>query len=123
MYRSLQVTGVHMDITDALRTYVEQRMTALEKFISPEDDRVRISVELSKTTEHHKHAPDGYRTEIQVVCAEESYFAGVSTDDLYGAIDEAVDDLIRQVRDTRGRVRHLLRSGGMRLKKLLRLER
>lgn len=120
--KQLQIKGLDMEVTDAIREYVEQRVLSLGKIINFNDPLVRISVELGRSANHHKQDEQAYRTEIHLTIPGHTLFAQSFAPDLYASIDEVRDDIMRQVRDTKGRSKSLFRRGGAALKKLLRLE-
>lgn len=118
----LQIKGLDMEVTDAIREYVEQRVLSLGKVVQFQDPLVRVSVELGRSANHHKQDEEAYRTEIHLATPGHTFFAQSFAPDLYASIDEVRDDIMRQIRDTKGRSKSLFRRGGAALKKLLRLE-
>ncbi len=118
----LQIKGLDMEVTDAIRDYVEQRIMSLGKVVNFQDPLVRISVELGRSASHHKQGEQAYRTEIHLTIPGQTLFAQSFAPDLYASVDEVRDDIMRQIRDTKGRSKSLFRRGGAALKKLLRLE-
>ncbi len=90
----------------------------LEKFFR-EIEGVLVSVEVGKTTKHHKSG-DVFRAEIRINAGGEEYYAVTETEDLYAAIDEAKDDIVRELTSSRKKALRLFRKGGQRIKNLLR---
>lgn len=118
----LQIKGLDVDVTDTIWDYVEDRLSSLGKVLRLDDPLVRISVELGRTTNHHKTDEAAYRAEVQVTAPGATYFAEAHSVDLYVAIDDVRDEIMRQVRDGKGKSRSMIRRGGAMIKKLLRLE-
>ena len=118
----LQIKGLDIEVTDAIREYVEQRVMSLGKVIRFDDPLVRISVELGRSANHHKQDEEAYRTEVHLTIPGQTFFAQAFASDLYVSIDEVRDDIARQIRDNKGRSKSLFRRGGAMIKKLLRLE-
>lgn len=90
-----------MDLTEAIRQYVEKRLSALEKMCekySPCD----VAVEVGKTTQHHQKG-DVFFAEFNMTIPGEVVRSTSTTDDLYAAIDDAKDDLKRQLVDRKER--------------------
>ena len=84
----LNITGRHIDVTDALRNYVTNKVTRLERHY---DHITNVQVVLAvgkagQTAEAIVHA--GHGQEI---------FADAEADDLYAAIDALSDKLDRQL--------------------------
>jgi putative sigma-54 modulation protein len=87
----LTISGHHIDVTDALKTYVTGK---LDKIVNHFDDVVGTKVTLS--VERHKEK-DGKRAECTLHLKGADLFAESSNADLYAAIDEMASKLERQV--------------------------
>jgi putative sigma-54 modulation protein len=86
------VVGKHMDITDAIRSYAEQKASKLPKHF---DGTQLITIRLEQ--EPHKK---GFHAEVTVdVEKHDDFVANAKGSDLYAAIDEAVDKAARQLTD------------------------
>lgn len=83
----VNLTGHHVDITDALRAYVEEKIARLERhFDHVTNVHVILSVEkLQKKAEATVHV------------AGADVFADAVHEDMYAAIDALIDKLDRQV--------------------------
>src|SRR3989338_1965013 len=90
------ITGVHMEMTDAIRDYAYEKMEALEKYIPRDDTSAKLSVELSKTTSHHQHG-DVFQAEAQLHIRGKETTLRTTQDDLYKAIDILKDMLTREL--------------------------
>lgn len=109
-----------MDITDAIRNHVVERVLQIEKYINPNDTSVIADIEIGKTTNHHKSG-DIFRAEINLHIAGADLRAESETEDLYLSVNEVRDEIIRQIRKTKEKHTDQTRRGGHRLKKLLRM--
>ena len=87
----LTISGHHIDVTDALKTYVTGK---LDKIVNHFDDVVGTKVILS--VERHKEK-DGKRAECTLHLKGADLFAESSNADLYAAIDDMASKLERQV--------------------------
>jgi putative sigma-54 modulation protein len=87
----LTISGHHIEVTDALKTYVTGK---LDKITSHFDDVVDTKVTLS--VEKHKEK-DGKHAECTLHIKGADLFAESSNADLYAAIDEMAGKLERQV--------------------------
>lgn len=83
----LSLTGHHVDITDALRTYVDEKMQKLERHF---DHVTNVHVILSVEKLNQK-------AEATVHISGADVFADSIQEDMYAAIDGLVDKLDRQV--------------------------
>jgi putative sigma-54 modulation protein len=83
----LSLTGHHMDITDSLRNYVQEKMDRLERHF---DHVTNVHVILSPEKNQQK-------AEATVHISGADVFADSTHDDMYAAIDALIDKLDRQV--------------------------
>ncbi|MDR9432298.1 MAG: ribosome-associated translation inhibitor RaiA [Spiribacter sp.] len=83
----IDISGHHVDITDALRNYVNEKCQRLERhFDNVVDIHVILTVEKSEQKAEATMALSGTRI-----------FADASANEMYAAIDALVDKLDRQV--------------------------
>lgn len=84
----LSVTGHHVDLTDSLRAYVEQKIERLERHFDIVSD-----VHCILTVEKLRH-----KAEAKVNVNGDTIYADATEEDMYAAIDGLVDKLDRRVR-------------------------
>ncbi len=82
------VTGHHVDVTPALREYIESKLTRIERHFDHVTDLHCIL-----TVEKLRH-----KAEATVALSGGKLFAEAVEDDMYAAIDAMIDKLDRQVR-------------------------
>ncbi len=119
-YMHITITGVHLEITEAIREYVNTRMSSLNKY-SHNDNGAKVSVELTKTTAHHSHG-DVFQVEVHAHIRGTSVNVKAVRDDLYSAIDEVRDMLARELTEEKDKKISLFKKGAHRLKKLLKFQ-
>jgi putative sigma-54 modulation protein len=97
----LQVSGRNLDVTEPIREYAERKLARIERHLT-EDTRVdlELAIERNRSISANQHAELTVWTRGPVLRAHEY------ADDMYAAIDLAVDKLDRQVRRYRERRRH-----------------
>jgi len=84
----LNLSGHHVEITDALRQYVEEKLERIQRhFDHITDTQCILSVE------KHEH-----KAEATVHVSGNTLFAEAIDENMYAAIDALVDKLDRQVR-------------------------
>jgi ribosome hibernation promoting factor len=84
----LDVTGRHVDITDSLKSYVENKFQKLERhFEHINNTHVILSVE-----------KDRQKAEATVHVNRGNLFADNEQEDMYAAIDGLIDKLDRQLK-------------------------
>lgn len=89
---NLTISGHHLDVTPALRSYVTSKLDRITRhFDQVVDVRVILTVEKQKEKERRQ------RAECNIHVKGNDMFAECSHADLYAAVDELVDKLDRQV--------------------------
>lgn len=89
----INISGHHLDITDALRDYVNEKFTKLERHF---DNITSIQVILSPEPKTHK-------AESTIRIGGGELFATAEADDMYAAIDRLTDKLDRQILKHKGK--------------------
>ena len=93
----ISITGHHVDITQALRTYVESKFERLERHF---DNMTNVHVILGIQKERKK-------AEATIHVSRGNLFADIEHEDMYAAIDGLVDKLDRQLKKYKEKlVRH-----------------
>ena len=89
---NLTISGHHLDVTPALRSYVTGKLDRINRhFDQVVDVKVLLSVENQKEKEKRQ------RAECRIGVKGNDLFAESSHEDLYAAVDELVDKLDRQI--------------------------
>ncbi|MCK4674803.1 MAG: ribosome-associated translation inhibitor RaiA [Gammaproteobacteria bacterium] len=96
----IELTGHHIEITDSLRDYVNEKMARLERhFDKVSNIHVILAVEnVSK------------KAEATVHMSGHDVFANSTEDDMYAAIDGLVDKLDRQVKKHKEKITNHLHN-------------
>ena len=101
----LQVKGRHIDVTDALFSYAERKLSKLARHLADES-----WVELELIVEHNPRISENQVAEATIWTKGPVLRARESATDMYAAIDLVADKLERQV--VRYRERRSRRPGG-----------
>lgn len=89
---NLTISGHHLEVTPALRTYVTSKLDRISRhFDQVVDIKVILTVEKQKEKERRQ------RAECNIHVKGSDLFAESAHADLYAAVDELVDKLDRQV--------------------------
>lgn len=115
----ITLSGVHIEVTDALRDYTIEKMSALDKYVK-NDMSAKLAVELSKTTSHHGHG-DIFQAEAQLHIKGKEITLKTTQDDLYKSIDILKDMLVRELSQNKDKQKSLFRRGAHKLKEIMRL--
>ncbi len=96
MKLNIKATGI--DLTPALRAYIEEKIGSVAKFIKRWDDTgaVEARVEVARTTKHH-HKGDVFYAEVNVHLPGKVVRAEGTDADMRAAIDRVRDTLRREV--------------------------
>lgn len=89
---NLTISGHHLEVTPALRSYVTAKLDRITRHF---DQLVDVKVLL--TVENQKEKDRRQRAECNIHVKGSDMFAESSHEDLYAAVDELVDKLDRQV--------------------------
>jgi ribosomal subunit interface protein len=106
-----------MEMTSALREYTLEKMKSLEKYVPRDDTSAKLTVELSKTTNHHNHG-DIFQAEGRLHIRGKETTLTTTQSDLYKAIDVLKDMLIREVASYKDKERSIVRRSAHRVKAL-----
>lgn len=94
----ISLKGTNMELTDAIKEYVDQKLEAIEKLTARFDPVAELSIECGRTSNHHNKG-DVYRCEMNMHVPGADLRAERDADDLYAAIDLCKDELVRQLKD------------------------
>ncbi len=89
-YMKLDIKTINLELTDSIRSYAEEKLGGLDKFIPNIKLPLEARVELARTTLHHKSG-DIFKAEINISVPGSLLHAEVETGDIYSAIDELKD--------------------------------
>ncbi len=101
--RITQIKSTNIDLTDAIRSYVEEKVSHLYKLCEEFDPADTLDVEIGKSTTHHAKGPY-YRAEMFLRVPGKEMRAEHDAEDLYEAIDHVKDQIRRQLSDYKERL-------------------
>ena len=89
---NLTISGHHLEVTPALRSYVTSKIDRISRHF----DQV-VDVKVLLTVEKQREKDRRQRAECNIHVKGDDLFAESTHEDLYAAVDELVDKLDRQV--------------------------
>ncbi len=110
---NIAIKGTNIALTDAIRSYTENRLSHIEKFVSSPDTICRV--ELGKTTRHHKNG-EYFRAEVKINIDGQEYYVTSEKEDLYAAIDDIKDGLTNKITSSKEKRQTFLKRSGAKLK-------
>ncbi|CAN5671260.1 ribosome-associated translation inhibitor RaiA [soil metagenome] len=89
---NLTISGHHLDVSPALRTYVTNKLDRISRHF----DKV-VDVKVILTVENQREKERRQRAECNIHVKGNDMFAESSHADLYAAVDDLIDKLDRQI--------------------------
>lgn len=94
MRHNIKATGVTLN--DALREDIEKKLAYLERFLDTEDTSIFAQVEVGRTTAGQRSG-NIYRAEINLHMAGKDLRSEAEREDIFSAIDEAKEEIVRAI--------------------------
>ena len=116
--RNLKIQAINIEMTDAIENYFKERMDSLDKFIDPNDESVECSARVSRSS-GSSHSGEFYRAEVSIHTSGKNFGAVSEKDNLYAAIDDVKDAVVRKITTHKDKKISLFKKGAMKAKKLL----
>ncbi|MEK7227909.1 MAG: ribosome-associated translation inhibitor RaiA [Patescibacteria group bacterium] len=114
---NISIKSTNIELTPALKDYTEKRIGTIKKYIG---EKTTANVEIGKTSEHHKHG-DIFKAEVNITTALGKQFRAVSEKpDLYEAIDDVRNEIVREVSSAKGKSEAMWKKGARKFKNMLR---
>ena len=112
----ISITAQNIELTPALRDYVEKRLGGFAKFTA---GAPVVVVEIGMTTAHHKQG-DIFEAKVNVTTPlGKKYYALSQKPDLYEAIDDIRSEMIRELSSAKDKHATLFRRGAQTIKDIL----
>jgi putative sigma-54 modulation protein len=111
------IKATNIELTSAISDYVNKRLSAIEKFVKDGEEMIAY-IEVGKTTNHHKQG-DVFRAEFNIEISGNEFYTFSEKEDLYAAIDDAKEEIVRQITSNKERKQTLFKRGAISVKKML----
>ena len=117
----LNIKAINLKLSPSIRNYIEEKIGGLEKFIQKVKTKpLEAWVEIKRITKHHRKG-NVFEIEVQIRLPGRSVRAKSVKNDLHLAIDEAKDELQRELKQySRKQISKYMR-GARAIKKLFHL--
>lgn len=112
----INIKATNIELTSAINDYVNKRLEAIEKFV--DEGKGHVYVEVAKTTNHHKQG-ELYKAEFNIKIEDKNYFTDSEKEDLYSAIDDAKEEIVKRIINTKKREKTLFRRGASKVKEIM----
>lgn len=108
----------NMDLTPDVSAQVHEKLSVVEKFLSPVgDQQILAEVEVGLDSKHHQKG-DVYRAEANVSVDGAVYRAAVKAETITAALDNLKDEISKVIRRSQSKKDALYKRGGRMIKKL-----
>ena len=117
----INLQAKNIELTEAIRNYALKRVTNLEKLLSGIETKggeVKVSLEVNKSTNHHKSGPV-FHADCLIKLDGKEFYTSADTDDLYAAIDEVKETLFHDIQKNKDRRQTLIVRGARSIKKMM----
>lgn len=112
----INIKATAIELTPAITEYVNKKITTLEKYVTNPD--AVAQVEVGRTTQHHKNG-EVFKAEVHVTGAGLDLYAVAEHSDLYAAIDQVKDDIVRNTLQDKSKKETLARRSGQMVKDMM----
>ena len=109
--RIISIKGTNMPLTDAIKSRITSQAKVLEKLTTLFEPIAELSVEVGKSTKHHAKGPY-YKAEFQLHVPGSELRSTAQEEDLYHAIVVARDQIRRQLKDYKTKLKDKHERGG-----------
>ncbi len=113
----INIKSINLDLNNSIRRYINNRLdTIIKKFTN--NKPTTCDVFLEKTTNHHNKG-DLYKAEIKMNIDGKNFVVLSQKEDLYKAIDDVKEQLVRRITDTKEKKKTLFKRGATSVKKMI----
>lgn len=113
------ITGTGLTVTPQIRAYFDKHKKKIDKLVH--DKAARLDVEFVHLSE--RQTDNEFRVELMLKAPATNLRSEASAVSLYAAIDEAIEQLLVELRKKKGKKLRLFRLEGLKFKNLLRFGR
>jgi ribosomal subunit interface protein len=114
---NINVKGTGISLTPSISDYADKRLASVAKILGGDPSFI-CDLELAKTSSHHNKG-DIFRAEIHIVGKGKDLYAATEDQDLYTAIDGMRDEILRELKASKGKRLSFIRRGGTRVKEMM----
>jgi putative sigma-54 modulation protein len=102
---NINIKGTHVDLTESIKEYIEEKIGHLEKYIQAQE----AHVELARDTHHHTGLV--FHADINLILGSKIMHANAEAEDAYAAIDLLIPKLKEQIGKFKDKRQTLTRRG------------
>jgi putative sigma-54 modulation protein len=111
---NINIKGTNIELTEAISNYVHTKLDPIKKLLNDVEGTF-VHVEVGKESQHHLKG-DVFKAEVNLRSQGKTYYAVVTKDDLYAAIDEVRDEIAEKIKSQKDRAHSRFRRGARQVK-------
>ncbi|MDB5239020.1 MAG: Ribosomal subunit interface protein [Candidatus Parcubacteria bacterium] len=104
-------------MSPAVSEFVDKKLDKISKLVQSDPSAI-CDLELARTTAHH-HKGDIFKADIHIVGNGIDAYATAQHEDIYMAITDAKDEILRELKGTKGKRISIVRRSGARVKAMV----
>jgi len=112
----INIKATNIDLTNSIKKYVNKRLSQVKKF--GRSGQISGFIEVGKMTNHHNKG-EVFKAEFNITLNGDNFFTVSEKEDLYLAIDDAKEEIIRQITETKSKKQTLFKRGAISVKKMI----
>ena len=117
--KNLTTVCKDFELTDALKSYLEEKLSSLYKYLNEDESLITFNARLGKTSNHHNHGKI-YYVEVSVHSPSKNYGGRIEAEDVYAGIDLIKDELAHNITHHKEKVRDVSRRDELKFKQEIR---
>lgn len=112
----INIKATNIELSGAINSYLNKRLDSIKKFAKGSE--MSGYIEVGKTTQHHNKG-EVFMAEFNINFNGDNFFTVSEKEDLYLAIDDAKEEIIRKITQSKNRKRTLFKRGAVSIKKMI----
>ena len=117
--KNLTIVCKDFEVTQAIKSYVADKMSSLNKYLNQDEDNITFNTRLGKVSNKQNHGKIFY-AEVSIHTPEKNFGARMEAEEIYVAIDLLKDELADNIIHYKERVRDLERQNAIKFKEQIR---
>lgn len=114
----IKIKTTNFDLNDEVKEYLGKKLEKIEEIIGKEDPTLIAEVEVGKSSTHHQSG-EIFRAEFTITKKGEQFRAEAEKENLFSAIDEVQEEILRISTKTKSKKISVVRRGGRAIKNLI----
>lgn len=119
----IRIKTTDYEMTSETSNYLDARLSAIEKLLAQDTELARCEVELGRDAGRPRHGANIYFAEYTIFIPGQNVIRATNrSESVTGAIDDAKEEVVRQLRRERKLHIRMWRRGGTLAKRMLRID-